>query len=124
MSDITTEQLVEYLDGCNSRDLMDLITQLEDTLGVKAPSYIPSVLPPTTPDATVSEQTEFDVMVTAFDNKIAAIKEVRKLTGLGLKEAKEALETLPAMVREAVSEDDAKAAKEALEAIGATVELR
>ena len=75
--------------------------------------------------ATTEEQTEFDVVLTGFgDKKIGVIKEVRALTGLGLKEAKEAVEGVPSKVKEGVSKEDAEAAKKQLEEAGASVEIK
>ncbi|MFP4076610.1 MAG: 50S ribosomal protein L7/L12, partial [Halochromatium sp.] len=75
--------------------------------------------------APAEEQTEFDVVLASFgSNKVAVIKAVRALTGLGLKEAKDAVEGAPATLKEGVSKDDAEAAKKALEEAGATVEIK
>ena len=75
--------------------------------------------------AAAEEQTEFDVVLTGFgDKKIGVIKEVRALTGLGLKEAKEAVEGVPSKVKEGVSKEDAEAAKKQLEEAGASVEIK
>jgi large subunit ribosomal protein L7/L12 len=77
------------------------------------------------PAAAAEEKTSFDVVLTAFgDKKIQVIKEVRALTGLGLKEAKDLVESVPKPVKEGLSKDDAEAAKKQLEAAGATVELK
>lgn len=126
MSTITTPQLVEYLSNASSRDLMDLITKLEDTLGVKAPTG-QVYTPPTETNHTVQEQTEFNVVLTGLSDgakKVKVIKAVRQLTGLGLKEAKDLVEAAPTVIREAVSKPDADAAAEALTAEGATVEIK
>lgn len=106
---ITTADVVEYLSNAKARDLSDLITKLENALGVKAPGVGFAPPPTTTVPTPVVEQTEFDVVLTAAgEKKIEVIKVVRSLTGLGLKEAKDLVESAPnAVIREGVSKTDA-----------------
>jgi large subunit ribosomal protein L7/L12 len=100
---------------------------MEEKFGVTAAAAVAVAAPAAGGDAAAEaeEQTEFDVVLTGFgDNKVAVIKAVRALTGLGLKEAKDAVEGAPNTLKEGVSKDDAEAAKKQLEEAGATVELK
>ncbi len=98
---------------------------MEEKFGVSAAAAVAAAPAGGGEAAAVEEQTEFDVVMTSFgDNKISAIKAVRAITGLGLKEAKEMVESVPANVKEAASKDDAEDTKKQLEEAGATVELK
>jgi large subunit ribosomal protein L7/L12 len=109
-------------------ELRDLNKAIEDEFGVTAAAPVAMAMAPANggaAEAAAEEQTEFDVVLKDFGaNKINVIKAVRSLTTLGLKEAKDLVEGAPQSVKEAVAREDADAAKEALEAAGATVELR
>jgi len=105
---------------------VDLIEAMEEKFGVTAAAAV-AVAPAAGGGeaAAAEEQTEFDVVLTSFGaNKVSVIKAVRGMTGLGLKEAKEAVESAPTTLKEAVSKDDAEEAKKALEEAGATVEVK
>lgn len=124
------EQLVEDLSSLTVMEAAELSKMLEDKWGVSAaaPVAIAGAMPAAGAGgdaAAAEEKTEFDVILkSAGDKKINVIKEVRALTGLGLKEAKELVEGAPKPVKEGVSKEDAAAAKEKLEAAGATVDVQ
>ena len=124
---VTQEQVVDFISNMKLSEVKDLISTLEDTLGVSASApMMVGAMPGAGGDAAPAEEkTEFDVVVTDYGaKKIGVIKAVRGLTSLGLKEAKELVENVPAKIKEAVSKEDAEAAKAALEEAGATVELK
>lgn len=105
-------------------ELVDLISAVEEKFGVSAAAVAVAAAPGAAA-AAVEEQTEFNVVMTSFGgNKVAVIKVVRELTGLGLKEAKDLVEAAPKAVKEAVSKDEAADVKAKLEAAGATVEVK
>jgi large subunit ribosomal protein L7/L12 len=123
------DQLVEDLSGLTVLEAAQLSKMLEEKWGVSAaaPVAVAAVGGGAAAAAAepVEEQTEFDVIMTAFGaQKINVIKEVRAITGLGLKEAKDLVEAAPKAVKEAVSKDDAAKIKAQLEAAGATVEIK
>ena len=129
MSDITKEQVVEWLSGQSVIEIADLVKDLEDKWGVSAAA--PAAVAVAAPsgdgggDTAAEEKTEFDVILNEFGgNKIAVIKEVRAITGLGLKEAKELVEGAPKPVKEAVSKEDAEEILKKLEASGAKAEIK
>ena len=111
MSDVTRDQVIDYLSGLSVIDLSALVTELEDKWDVKAASgggMMMMAAGPAAGGAAVEEQTEFDVELTSFgDKKIQVIKAVRGITGLGLKEAKSLVEDVPSKLKEAVSKDEA-----------------
>jgi large subunit ribosomal protein L7/L12 len=103
----------------------DLSKMLEEKWGVSAAAPVAAVAAAAAPAAEVEEQTEFDVILAAFgDKKINVIKEVRAITGLGLKEAKDLVEAAPKPIKEGISKDEANKFKEQLEAAGATIEVK
>jgi large subunit ribosomal protein L7/L12 len=128
MADITREQIVDYLSNLPVIQLSDLIKTLEDKWGVKAAPIAvagPVGPGPVTPAAPVEEKTEFNVeLKEAGANKIAVIKVVREITGLGLKEAKDLVEGAPKTLKEGVSKADSDEMKKKLEDAGAKVELK
>ncbi|OBQ46521.1 50S ribosomal protein L7/L12 [Halodesulfovibrio spirochaetisodalis] len=123
---VTKEQVVEFISNMTVLELSEFIKELEETFGVSAAAPVAAVAAaPAEGGAAAEEKTEFDVILkSAGGNKIAVIKAVRALTGLGLKEAKEAVDGAPKALKEAVSKDDAEAAKKALEEAGAEVEVK
>ncbi len=131
MSDITKDQVVEWLSGQSVIEIAELVKELEEKWGVSAaaPAAV-AVAAPTGGggdggDAPAEDKTEFDVILTEFGgNKIAVIKEVRGITGLGLKEAKELVEGAPKPVKEAVSKEEAEEVSKKLEAAGAKAEIK
>jgi large subunit ribosomal protein L7/L12 len=129
MADITREQVVDYLSNLPVIQLSDLIKTLEDKWGVKAAPAAVAVAAPTGAGAPaaakVEEQTEFNVeLKEAGGNKIAVIKVVREITGLGLKEAKDLVEGAPKTLKESISKAEAEEMKKKLEEAGAKVELK
>ena len=127
MSDITKEQVVEWLSAQTVLEVADLVKDLEEKWGVSAAAPVAVAAGPAgaAAEEAVEEKDEFDVILKAHgSNKIATIKEVRALTGLGLKEAKELVESAPKAVKEGVSKDEAEEIKKKLEAAGAEVEVK
>ena len=128
MAEITREQVVDYLSNLPVIQMAELITTLEDKWGVKAAPAAVAVAPGAGgagPAEEVEEQTEFDVILADIGGKkIQVIKAVRELTGLGLKEAKELVESAPKSVKEQVSKEEAEEVKKKLEEAGASVELK
>jgi large subunit ribosomal protein L7/L12 len=126
MADI--KELAEQLVNLTIKDASDLATMLEEEYGIKPAATAVAVAGPAGGGdgaEAAEEQTEFDVILTAIgDKKINVIKEVRGLTGLGLKEAKELVDGAPSNIKEAVSKDEAESIKVKLEEAGATVELK
>ncbi len=105
-------------------ELVDLISAIEEKFGVSA-AAVAVAAAPGAGAAAAEEQTEFNVVLASFGaNKVAVIKAVRELTGLGLKEAKDLVEAAPKAVKEAVSKDEAETMKKKLEEAGATVEVK
>ena len=129
MSDITREQVVDFLSNMPVIQLSDLIKTLEDKWGVKAAPAAVAIAagagPAAAAAAPAEEQTEFNVeLKEAGANKIAVIKVVREITGLGLKEAKDLVEGAPKTVKEGVAKADAQEMKKKLEDAGAKAELK
>ncbi|MDR2377222.1 MAG: 50S ribosomal protein L7/L12 [Puniceicoccales bacterium] len=127
MTDITKEEVIEWLGGQSVLEMATLVKELEEKWGVSAaaPVAVAATVTAATPAEAAEEQTEFSVILTAAgDNKINAIKEVRAVTGLGLKEAKDLVESAPKPVKEGVSKAEAEEIKQKLEAAGAKVELK
>jgi|SRR6056300_869115 large subunit ribosomal protein L7/L12 len=130
MSDITKDQVVEWLSSQSVIEVADLVKELEEKWGVSAaaPAAVAVAAPAgggDTGGAAAEEKSEFDVVLTEFGgNKIAVIKEVRAITGLGLKEAKELVEGAPKPVKEGVSKDEAEEISKKLEAAGAKAEIK
>ncbi len=125
MAEVSKEQILEAVANMSVMDICDLVKQMEDKFGVSAAAAVAVAGPAAGGEAAVEEKTEFDVVMTSFgSNKIAVIKAIRAITGLGLKEAKEMVEGVPATVKEAVAKDEAETVKKQLEEAGATVELK
>ena len=121
MADITKEQVVEFISNMTVLELAEFIKELEDKFGVSAAA--PAVAVAAAPAE--EEKTEFDVILKEVGaNKIGVIKVVRALTGLGLKEAKDKVDGAPSTLKEAVSKEDAEAAKKQLEEAGAKCEIK
>jgi len=124
---VSKDEILEAIANMTVMEVVDLISAMEEKFGVTAAAAVAAAPAAAggAEAAPVEEQTEFDVVLTSFGaNKVAVIKAVRALTGLGLKEAKDAVEGAPATLKEAVSKDDAEAAKKTLEEAGATVEIK
>tara|TARA_R110002167_G_scaffold281422_1_gene486825 strand:+ start:126 stop:503 length:378 start_codon:yes stop_codon:yes gene_type:complete len=123
---ITKEDILNAVAEMSVMDVCDLVSMMEEKFGVSAAAAVAVAAPAgAEAGAVAEEQTEFDVVMTSFgENKIAVIKAVRAATGLGLKEAKAAVEGAPASLKEGVSKDEAEEMKKALEEAGAVVELK
>ena len=125
MAKLTTDEIIDALKEMTLLDASELVKAIEDTFGVSAAAPAAVVAAPAAGEAAAEEKTNFDVVLEGFgDNKIAVIKVVRELTSLGLKEAKEVVESAPKAVLEGAKKEDAEAAKEKLEAAGAAVSLK
>ncbi len=126
MAKLTTEEIVDALKEMTLLEASELVHAIEDTFGVSAAAPVAvAAAGPAAAAEEEEEKTNFDVELTAFgSNKIAVIKVVRSLTSLGLKEAKEAVESAPKVLIEGAKKDDAEAAKKQLEEAGATVTLK
>ncbi len=120
---VTKEDVLEFISGLSVLELSELVKEFEEKFGVSAQPV--AVAGGAVAGEAVAEKTEFDVVLTDVGaKKIGVIKAVRALTGLGLKEAKEACEGLPSTIKEGVDKDSAEEAKAALEEAGATVEVK
>lgn len=121
---ISNDQILEAISGMTLLQVMDLVKAAEEKFGVSAAAPV-AVAGPAAAAAVVEEQTEFTVVLAeAGANKVNAIKAVRAITGLGLKEAKDLVESAPAVVKDAVSKDEAAKYKKELEDAGAKVEIK
>ena len=124
---MSKEDILEAIANMSVMEVVELISAMEEKFGVTAAAAVAVAAPGAGGDAgaPAEEKTEFDVVLASFgDNKVAVIKAVRGMTGLGLKEAKEAVEGAPSTLKEAVSKEEAEEAKKTLEEAGATVELK
>ena len=122
---VTKDEIVEALKAMPALELSELVHELEDVFGVSAAAPVAVAAAPAAAGEAAEEKTDFDVVLEGFgENKIAVIKVVRELTSLGLKEAKEVVESAPKAVLEGAKKEDAEAAKEKLEAAGAAVTLK
>jgi large subunit ribosomal protein L7/L12 len=125
MSTITKDQVIEWLSSQSVLELAALVKDLEGKWGVSAAAAVAAAPAAAAAAAPVEEKTEFNVvLLEAGANKIGVIKEVRAITGLGLKEAKDLVEGAPKAVKEGASKADAEEIKKKLEAAGAKVELK
>jgi large subunit ribosomal protein L7/L12 len=125
---ITKEDVIEFVANMSVLELSELIKEMEEKFGVSAAAPVAMMAAGPaegSAGATAEEKTEFDVIITAAgDKKIAVIKEVRAITGLGLKDAKALVDEVPKPVKEAVSKEEAEKIKSQLEEAGAQVELK
>lgn len=122
---VTREEIVEALKEMPALELSELVKELEEVFGVSAAAPVAVAAAPAAGEAAAEEKSEFDVVLEGFgDNKIAVIKAVREISGLGLKEAKELVESAPASVQEGVAKDKAEEMKSKLEEAGAAVTLK
>lgn len=122
---ISKEELLEYIGGMSVLELSQLVKDFEEKFGVSASPTVVAGAPVAGAAAAVEEKTEFDViLVDVGAEKIKVIKAVREITGLGLKEAKDATENTPNTLKEAVSKEDAENFKKKLEEVGAKVEIK
>ncbi|MFB3855649.1 MAG: 50S ribosomal protein L7/L12 [Vicinamibacterales bacterium] len=130
MADVTQQQVIDYIKGISVLELSQLVKALEQELGVSAAAAMPVAMAGGGPAAgaaaaPVEEKTEFDVILTEVgDKKINVIKVVREVTSLGLKEAKDLVESAPKPIKEGVPKDEAAAIRKKFEEVGAKVEIR
>jgi large subunit ribosomal protein L7/L12 len=123
MSEI--DKMVEQIGAMKVTEIVALVKLMEEKFDVTAAAPVAMAAAPAAGGAAAEEKTEFDVKMTSFgENKIKVIKAVRGISGLGLKEAKDLVESAPCKVKEGVSKEDADAAKKQLEEAGATVEVK
>jgi len=127
MADITKDQVVDFIANMSVLEMSELVKEMEEKFGVSAAAA--AVAAPVAgggeSETAAEEKTEFDVILTSFgEKKINVIKEVRSITGLGLKEAKEAVESAPKAIREGVSKEEAEEVKKKLEEAGASTEIK
>ena len=123
---VTKEDVIEFISNMTVLELSELIKEFEEKFGVSAAAPVAVVAAGAAGgEAPAEEQTEFDVILAGIgDQKIKVIKEVRALTGLGLKEAKTLVESAPAPLKEAITKDEAEEIKTKIEAVGASVEIK
>lgn len=127
MAEVNMESFIDYVENMTVLELSKLVKALEERLGVSAaaPVAVAAVAGAAPAAAAAEEKTEFDVILASFgDNKVAVIKEVRAITGLGLKEAKDLVEGAPKTIKEAIAKDEAEKIKATLEGAGAKVEIK
>jgi large subunit ribosomal protein L7/L12 len=129
MAEVTQQQVVDYIKGISVLELSQLVKTLEAELGVSAAAAMPMAMPAgggaAGAAAPVEEKTEFTVSLNEIGpNKINVIKVVREVTSLGLKEAKDLVESAPKPIKESVSKDEAAAIKKKFEEVGAKVEVK
>ena len=129
MAEVTQQQVVEYIKGISVLELSQLVKTLESELGVSAAAAMPMAMPMggggAAAAAPAEEKTEFTVTLTEIGaNKINVIKAVREVTSLGLKEAKDLVESAPKSIKEGVPKDEAAAIKKKFEEVGAKVEVK
>ena len=127
MADITKDQVIDFIANMSVLEMSELVKDMEEKFGVSAAAA--AVATPAAGggggEAATEEKTEFDVILTSFgEKKINVIKEIRGITGLGLKEAKEAVESAPKAVKEGVSKEEAEEIKKKLEEAGASAEIK
>ena len=123
---LSKDEILDAIAEMSVMDVVELVAAMEEKFGVSAQAAVAVAAPAAGGDAAAAEEkTEFDVVMTSFGgNKVAVIKAVRGATGLGLKEAKEVVESAPKAIKEGVSKDEAEALKKELEEAGAEVEIK
>lgn len=122
---LSKEDILNAIAEMSVMDLVELVKGIEDKFGVTAAAPVAIAAGPVAAAAPVEEKTEFNVVMTAFgENKVNVIKVIRAITGLGLKEAKDMVEGVPAVVKEGIAKKDAEDIKKQLEEAGAKVEIK
>jgi large subunit ribosomal protein L7/L12 len=128
MADITKADVIEFIANMSVLELSEMVKEMEEKFGVSAAAPVAMMAGPAAGDAGAAEadaKTEFDVvLLSPGDKKIAVIKEVRAITGLGLKDAKQLVDDAPKPVKEGIAKEEAEKIKEQLEGAGAQVELK
>ena len=122
----TKEDVVSFIDNMTVLEMSEFVKELEDKYGVTAAAPAVAVAAPAAGgEAAAEEKTEFDVILTAIgDKKIQVIKEVRTITGLGLKDAKDLVESAPKVIKEGVKKEEAEEIQKKIEDVGGTVEVK
>ncbi|WWP02728.1 MAG: 50S ribosomal protein L7/L12 [Candidatus Dasytiphilus stammeri] len=122
---ITKEQIIETVASMSVMEVTELVAAMEEKFGVSIANATNSSMVQPSKIEEIEEKTAFDVIISAIgSNKIAVIKAVRKITGLGLKEAKDLVESTPAVVKQGISKEDSEDIKKTLEEVGASIELK
>ncbi|MCG8464166.1 MAG: 50S ribosomal protein L7/L12 [Xanthomonadales bacterium] len=122
---VAKEDILEAISNMTVMEVVDLIEAMEEKFGVTAAAPVAVAAAAPGAEAAAEEKTEFDVILTGFgSNKVAVIKAIRGITGLGLKEAKELVESAPSPVKEGAAKDEAEDVKKQLEEAGASVEVK
>jgi large subunit ribosomal protein L7/L12 len=122
---VNKEELLETISNMTVLEVVELVEAMEEKFGVSAAVAAAPAAAAGAPAAAAEEQTEFDVILSSFgENKVAVIKVVRSITGLGLKEAKDLVEAAPSPIKEGATKDEAADVKKQLEEAGATVEVK
>ena len=128
MAEVTKEHVVDFISNMSVLELSEMVKEMEEKFGVSAAAAAVAAAPAAGAaggEAAAEEKTEFDVILTSFgEKKINVIKEIRAITGLGLKEAKEFVESCPKAVKEGVSTEEAEEVKKKLEEAGASAEIK
>mgnify|MGYP001254473175 FL=1 len=129
MAELNQQQVIDYIKGISVLELSQLVKALEEELGVSAAAAMPMAVPGAAPGggaaAPAEEKTEFDVtLIEVGKEKIKVIKAVRDVTSLGLKEAKDLVESAPKVIKEAAPKDEAESIKKKFEEVGAKVEVK
>lgn len=125
MAELNRTDVISYIEKMSVLELSELIKDLEDKFGVSASAPAAVVGVASAPAAVVEEQTEFNAVLESFgEDKIKVIKEVRAITGLGLKEAKDLVEGCPKAIKEACSKEEAEEIKKKVEAVGGKVSVK
>ncbi len=125
MASISKEDILQAISDMSVINVVELIKSMEDKFGVSAAAAVAVAAPAAGGAAAAVEKTEFNVVMTSFGaNKVNVIKTVREITGLGLKEAKDLVEAVPALIKEGITKDEADKLKKQLEEAGAAVELK
>ena len=123
---VTKEDVVSFIDNMTVLEMSEFVKELEDKYGVTAAAPAVAVAAPAAGgESAAEEKTEFDVILTAIgDKKIQVIKEVRTITGLGLKDAKDLVESAPKVIKEGVKKEEAEEIQKKIEEVGGTVEVK
>ena len=122
---VTKEDVVSFIDNMTVLEMSKFVKELEDKYGVTAAAAVAVAAPAAGGESAAEEKTEFDVILTAIgDKKIQVIKEVRTITGLGLKDAKDLVESAPKVIKEGVKKEEAEEIQKKIEEVGGTVEVK
>ncbi len=122
---VTKDDIISFIDNMSVLEMSEFVKELEDKYGVTAAAPTMIAAAPGGGEAAAEEKTEFDVVLTAVgDKKIQVIKEVRSITNLGLKDAKDLVEAAPKPIKEGVKKEEAEEIKQKIEAVGGSVEIK